>query len=97
MRREAERKKKKVSHVMVTEYIQLELKSAHQTPGLFARDLIIPKTRKAGPSGCSGLEEQQEEQDLVKMSFHPVIALKVFPSPNVRGRRKLSFHGPAIL
>lgn len=77
---------------MVTEYIQLELTSAYQTPGHFARDLNIPKTLKAGPSDCSGLEAQREEQDLVKISFHPVIILHVFPSSNVRGRWKLSVH-----
>lgn len=77
---------------MVTEYIQLELKSAYQTPSHFVRDLNILKTLKAGPSDCSGLEEQQEKQDLVKISFHPVIILHVFSSSNVRGRRKLSVH-----
>lgn len=82
---------------MVTKYIQLELKSAYQIPGHFARDLNIPEDSEGGPSDCSRLEEQRKEQDLVKMSFHPVIKLHVFPSSNVRGRRKLSVHWPAIL
>lgn len=46
----------------------------------FARDLNIPKMSKASPSDCRRLEEQQEKQDLVKMSFHPGIMLHVFPS-----------------
>lgn len=81
---------------MVTETFQLALVCPSDTRP-FARDLNIQKTPQASPSGCSGLEEQQEKQNLVNMSSHPGITTHVVPSLNVRGRRKLSFHGPAIL
>lgn len=58
MRRAAKRKKR-VSHLMVTKYIQLVLKSARQTPSHLQETSAFPRL-KEGPSDCRGLEEQRK-------------------------------------
>lgn len=58
MRRAAKRKKR-VSHLMVTKYIQLVLKSARQTSSHLQETSAFPRL-KEGPSDCRGLEEQRK-------------------------------------
>lgn len=70
-------KRKRVSHLLVPEYIHLELKSAHETPGHFQgtqhSEGRRPALRSQQVRGAAG-------QDLVRMSSHPAITLHAFPS-----------------
>ena len=89
--REERHKEKQVPHFMVTEYIQRELKSAHQTPATLQETSTFRRLKAAALPIAAGLEEQRGQQDLVKMSVHPLTIWHVFPSSNVRGTQKLSF------
>ena len=57
--REERHKEKQVPHFMVTEYIQRELKSAHQTPATLQETSTFRRLKAAALPIAAELEEQR--------------------------------------